>query len=138
VKEKGKVCSVAGIPSLSSVFVSKKQTARLAGEVYYCLVWFLLYAHRHRSILGAAGHVILTPANQLMEEYNSEPPEQSSLLRWTEEIASLCFGPRGDRTPYLLIHSQTLIDCATGPGYYCIARRVISDIVNSRWANVII
>jgi hypothetical protein len=33
------------------------------------LVWFglLLYAHRHRSIsLGAAGHIILTPANQLM------------------------------------------------------------------------
>jgi hypothetical protein len=36
------------------------------------LVWFLLYAQtRHRSILGAAGHIILTPANQLMEEYNS-------------------------------------------------------------------
>jgi hypothetical protein len=33
------------------------------------LVWLLLYAHRHRSILGAAGHIIygiLTPANQLM------------------------------------------------------------------------
>jgi hypothetical protein len=45
------------------------------------LVWFLLYAHRHRSILGAAGHIILTPANQSMEEYNSEPPEQSCLLR---------------------------------------------------------
>jgi hypothetical protein len=43
------------------------------------LVWFLLYAHRHRSILGAAGHIILTPANQLMEEY-SELPEQSCLL----------------------------------------------------------
>jgi hypothetical protein len=30
--------------------------------------WLLLYAHRHRSILGAAGHIILilTPANQLM------------------------------------------------------------------------
>jgi hypothetical protein len=32
------------------------------------LVWLLLYAHRHRSVLGAAGHIILTPANQLMEE----------------------------------------------------------------------
>jgi hypothetical protein len=32
------------------------------------LVWLMLYAHRHRSILGAAGHIILTPANQLMEE----------------------------------------------------------------------
>jgi hypothetical protein len=29
-------------------------------------------------ILGAAGHIILTPANQLMEEY-FEPPEQSCL-----------------------------------------------------------
>jgi hypothetical protein len=28
--------------------------------------WLLLYAHRHRSALGAAGHIILTPANQLM------------------------------------------------------------------------
>jgi hypothetical protein len=26
----------------------------------------LLYHHRHRSILGVAGHIILTPANQLM------------------------------------------------------------------------
>jgi hypothetical protein len=32
------------------------------------LVWLLLYTHRHRSILGAAGHIILTPANQMMEE----------------------------------------------------------------------
>jgi hypothetical protein len=78
------------------------------------LVWLLLYPHRHRSILGAAGHIILTPANQLMKEY-SEPPEQSCLLRWTEKIASLCFGPSGDRTPCLLIRSQTLIDCATDP-----------------------
>jgi hypothetical protein len=31
-------------------------------------VWLLLYAHRHQSILGAAGHIILTPANQWMEE----------------------------------------------------------------------
>jgi hypothetical protein len=30
------------------------------------LVWSLLYAHRHRSRLGAAGYIILTPANQLM------------------------------------------------------------------------
>jgi hypothetical protein len=30
--------------------------------------WLLLYAHRHRSILGAAGHIILTLANQLKEE----------------------------------------------------------------------
>jgi hypothetical protein len=30
--------------------------------------WLSLYAHRHRSILGAASHIILTPVNQLMEE----------------------------------------------------------------------
>jgi hypothetical protein len=74
------------------------------------LVLLLLYALRHRSILGAAGHIILTPANQLMEEEGllSEPPEQSCLLRWTEKIASLCFGPSGDRTPYLLIRSESL------------------------------
>jgi hypothetical protein len=30
------------------------------------MVCLLLYAHRHRSILGAAGHIILIPANQLM------------------------------------------------------------------------
>jgi hypothetical protein len=29
-------------------------------------LWLLFYAHRHRSISGAAGHIILTPANQLM------------------------------------------------------------------------
>jgi hypothetical protein len=57
--------------------------------------------------IEAAGHIILTPANQLIKEY-SEPPEQSCLLRWTEKIASLCFGPSGDRTPYLLIRSQSL------------------------------
>jgi hypothetical protein len=87
------------------------QPAICHGKTIWCfLVWLLLYAHRHRSILGAAGH-ILTPANQLMEEY-SEPPE------WTEKIASLCFGQSGDRTPYLLIRSQPLIDCTTGPGSY--------------------
>jgi hypothetical protein len=31
------------------------------------LFWLLLYAHRHRSLVGAAGRIILTPANQLME-----------------------------------------------------------------------
>jgi hypothetical protein len=72
-------------------------------DVY--LFWLLLYAHRHRSILGAAGHIILTPVNQLMEVY-AEPPEQSCLFRWTEKIASLCFGPSGDRTPYLLMNTS--------------------------------
>jgi hypothetical protein len=85
---------------------------------YVNKVWLLLYAHKHRSILGAAGHIILKPANQLMEEYISEPPEQSCLLRWTEKIASLRFCPSGDRTPYLLIRSPPLIDCATGSGLH--------------------
>jgi hypothetical protein len=46
-------CSVA-ICSVSSVLT------------LWWLVWLLLYAHTHRSILGAADHIILTPANQLM------------------------------------------------------------------------
>jgi hypothetical protein len=41
-------------------------------EIYtwkHFLVWLLLHAHRHRSILGVTGHIILTPAtNQLIEE----------------------------------------------------------------------
>jgi hypothetical protein len=37
-------------------------------ELHVLFVLLLLYAHRHRSVLGAAGHIILTPANQLMEE----------------------------------------------------------------------
>jgi hypothetical protein len=33
------------------------------------LVWLLLYAHRHRSILGAAGHIMLTPDLVNSEEF---------------------------------------------------------------------
>jgi hypothetical protein len=41
-----------------------KTDDRFKGFLFcFCL---LLYAHRHRSIVGAAGHIILTPANQLM------------------------------------------------------------------------
>jgi hypothetical protein len=36
------------------------------GPSLLLLVWFLLYAHSHRGIVGAAGHITLTPANQLM------------------------------------------------------------------------
>jgi hypothetical protein len=36
--------------------------------VVVVVVLLLLYANRHRSILGTAGHIILTPTNQLMEE----------------------------------------------------------------------
>jgi hypothetical protein len=55
-----------------------------------------------------------------MKEYNSKPPEQSCR---TEKIASLCFCPSGDRTPYLLIRSPPLIDCATGSGQEFIHHR---------------
>jgi hypothetical protein len=61
-----------------------------------------------------------------MEEY-SEPPEQSCLLRWTEKIASHCFDPSGDRTPYLLIR-QTLIDCATVPGREWRGKLFLNDL----------
>jgi hypothetical protein len=63
------------------------------------MVWLLLYAHRQRSILGAAGHIILTPSNQLMEEYNSEPPEQSCLLRWTEKTSLTSLLPEWGSNP---------------------------------------
>jgi hypothetical protein len=43
----------------------KKRKEPKEGKVNW-LVWLLFYAHRHRSILGVAGHIILTPANQLM------------------------------------------------------------------------
>jgi hypothetical protein len=35
-------------------------------QTTWMVVLLLLYAHRYRSILEAAGHIILTPANQLM------------------------------------------------------------------------
>jgi hypothetical protein len=35
-------------------------------DTYERSCWLLLYAHRHRGVLGAAGHIMLTPANQLM------------------------------------------------------------------------
>jgi hypothetical protein len=44
-------------PSLSFEFL-------ISGVVV--VVGLLLYAHTHRSISGTAGHIILTPANQLM------------------------------------------------------------------------
>jgi hypothetical protein len=51
------------------VQMNAKATEGLAvGKEFFFsrVVWLLLYAHRHRSILGTAGHIILTPANQLM------------------------------------------------------------------------
>jgi hypothetical protein len=45
-----------------------RQTHKQTNGREMVLVWLLLYAHRHRSILKAAGHLILAPANQLMEE----------------------------------------------------------------------
>jgi hypothetical protein len=46
-----------------------RSRVRVLTSLNHRMVWFwlLLYAHKHRSILGAAGHIILTPANQLIE-----------------------------------------------------------------------
>jgi hypothetical protein len=44
------------------------------------LVWLLLYAHRHRSISGAAGHIMLTPANQLTTEIGVERRRDRHLM----------------------------------------------------------
>jgi hypothetical protein len=63
------------------------------------LFWLLLYAHRHRSIIGAAGHIILTPTNQLMEEYNSEPSEQSCLLKMDRENSLTSLLPEWGSNP---------------------------------------
>jgi hypothetical protein len=47
----------------------KKVYRQSQSQFVVCLfVLLLLYALRYRSVLGAAGHIILTPANQLMEE----------------------------------------------------------------------
>jgi hypothetical protein len=47
--------------SLSSIFWNES-----VHHTKTILVWLLLYAHRHQSILGMAGQIVLTPANQLM------------------------------------------------------------------------
>jgi hypothetical protein len=45
----------------------QKQESHYQGfKMVWFLGWLLLYANRHRSILGAAGYIILAPANQLM------------------------------------------------------------------------
>jgi hypothetical protein len=63
----------------------------------FFFVCFLLYAHRHRSISGATGHIILTPANQLMEEYNSEPPE--NLVKMDKENSITLLWPEWGSNP---------------------------------------
>jgi hypothetical protein len=50
--------------------------------------WLWLYANRHRSILGAVGHIIPTPANQLMvfiSLYNN--------LIKAQNMVTYCFTP---------------------------------------------
>jgi hypothetical protein len=48
-----------------------------------------------KHITGGWSHYTDTsePVDGGVRPYNSEPPEQSCLLRWTEKIASICFGP---------------------------------------------
>jgi hypothetical protein len=46
-------------------YPSRDETRTFRGLFVYSF-WLLLYAHRHRRILGTAGYNILTPANQLM------------------------------------------------------------------------
>jgi hypothetical protein len=67
----------------------KKTTTENKNPVFHFLrrkfrhsFWWLLYAHRHRSVLGAAGHNILTPANQLMVW----PPSRSEVVVLTSGI----------------------------------------------------
>jgi hypothetical protein len=69
------------------------------------LVWFwlLLYAHRHRSISRAAGHLILTPANQLMvtglKIWSLSNPgfEQGTFDHWPTSLPSALTGPTSSR-----------------------------------------
>jgi hypothetical protein len=48
-------------PRVITTFVRKTENLEFEFEF-----WLMLYAHRHRIILGAAGHILLTPVNQLM------------------------------------------------------------------------
>jgi hypothetical protein len=59
----------------------------------------LLYAHRHRSILGAAGHIILTPANQLMVmglkiwSLSNPASNQRPFDHWPSSLPTALTGP---------------------------------------------
>jgi hypothetical protein len=48
---------------------------------------------------------------------DSDPPEQSCLLRWTEKIASLCFGPSGVDPHAFWSAVRDATDCATRWGW---------------------
>jgi hypothetical protein len=48
--------------SVVSTSYRKEEKKELKGERFEFEFWLLLYAHRHQSILGAAGHIIMTPA----------------------------------------------------------------------------
>jgi hypothetical protein len=60
---------------------------------------WLLYAHTHRSVLGAAGHIILTPANQLRlwgSKYGHCPIRVSNhrpFDHWSNVLTTALTGP---------------------------------------------
>jgi hypothetical protein len=56
------------------------------------LVWLLLYAHRHRKILRAAGHILLIPANQLLvmglKIWSRSNPNQRPFYNWPKALTN--------------------------------------------------
>jgi hypothetical protein len=82
------------------------------------MVWSLLYAHRHRSTLGAASHIILTPANQLMV---------MGLKIWSLTVQC------GYRTRDLSITDPTRLSTAlTGPAKECTLELIVRSRLNIR------
>jgi hypothetical protein len=54
------------IPMSLSLFVARYSLhKKKRDDIFLQEFWLLLCAHRHRSILGEAGHIILNPANQV-------------------------------------------------------------------------
>jgi hypothetical protein len=70
--------------------------------VYGVQFGLLLHAHTHRSILGAAGHIILTPANQLMVmglkiwSLSNPGMNQRPFDRWPTSLPPALTGPTRD------------------------------------------
>jgi hypothetical protein len=62
-------CSLIG-PCIMPKMIENRDISNLFDDLewpgFAKQVWLLLYAHGHRSVLGAAGHITLTTTNQLM------------------------------------------------------------------------
>jgi hypothetical protein len=64
------------------------------------MVWLLLYTHKHRSIVGAADLIILTPANQLMvmglKIWSLSNPDSNQLPfdHWPTSLPTALTGPK--------------------------------------------